>query len=126
MSLCNTIETVSEENKTEYGQNDVSSEKGCSYNETDVDPDENGKEEQEKLPIEERENEIVSLHALQKIINEKASCKRWGRNFSIIEEIIFHIKCLFSCGTSNALIICENLTFYWDNKWLLKMRNTLK
>ena len=126
MGLYNTIETESEENKTEYDKNDVSSEKGCSYNETDDDPDENGKEEQEKLSIEERENEIVSLHTLQKIVNEKASCKRWGRNLSIIEEIIFHIKYLFSCGTSNALIICENLTFCRDNKWLLKMRNTLK
>lgn len=76
MGSYNTIEIESEENKTEYDQNDVSSEKGCSYNETDDDLDENGKEEQEKLPIEERENEIVSLHALQKIINEKAFCKR--------------------------------------------------
>lgn len=76
MGLYNTIETESEENKTGYDKNDVSSEKGCSYNETDDDPDENGKEEQEKLSIEERENEIVSLHTLQKIVNEKASCKR--------------------------------------------------
>lgn len=76
MGSYNTIETESEENKTEYDQNDVSSEKSCSYNETDDDPDENGKEEQEKLPIEERENETVSLHALQKIVNEKASWKR--------------------------------------------------
>ena len=74
--LYNTVETESEESETEYDQNDLSTEKGCSYTEADDDPDENGKEEQEILPTEERAYAIVSLQALQKMVKERASCKR--------------------------------------------------
>ena len=80
MGLYNTVETESEESETEYDQINLSSDEECSFTETD-NPDENGKEDLEILPIEVGAYTIVSFEVMQKMVDERASCKYCGGNY---------------------------------------------
>ena len=102
----------------EYDQSDLSSHQECSYTEMD-NPDKNGKEDQEILSIEDDACTFVSLQVMQKMVDERASCKYCGGSLSIIED---NDSCnhYVPCGILNALTICVNLTIYRDIIWLLK------
>ena len=53
----------------------------CSFTETDDNPDENGKKQQEILPMKERAYAVVFIQAMQKAEDERASCKHCSGNF---------------------------------------------
>lgn len=50
VEILNTVEAESDESQTYYDENDLSSDEGCRYTDTDDNPDESDKKEQVILP----------------------------------------------------------------------------
>ena len=108
----------------EYDQSDLSSHQECSYTEMD-NPYKNGKEDQEILSIEDDACTFVSLQVMQKMVDERASCKYCGGSLSTIEDndSLQSLCSLWNFKCSDNLCESNNLPGHYMTP---KMRKTLK